>query len=30
VEDFDGEKRPQDGNGDGAALPDIGADEAPP
>jgi parallel beta-helix repeat protein len=27
ADDFDGEIRPQDGDGDGAALPDIGADE---
>ena len=29
VHDFDGQGRPADGNGDGVATPDIGADEVP-
>jgi hypothetical protein len=28
--DFDGTPRPQDGNGDGTAIVDIGAFEVPP
>ena len=30
ADDFEGKKRSQDGDSDGAALPDISADEAMP